>query len=241
MLLSVNLPGLHLVDPAVDRFDGQVICLDFDGAQDVDYNGPVTVENIDVPAFAAPGHLAGQEQAIIAQVLDRIDDTSADTRLAFSTEKPAEALTYSTIHVGGNGGEFAQYGDIVGISERIDVGNQDHGDNAFFFSSVFSSGYPTASAFADEVAAGIAHETGHLVGYAHDQGDSIGGVLASVATTYKSPQGSSRNHYITVSPWTSPQSWSIWRASFPMSWGLGVVQRQEPMLVQTLQPESSVE
>ncbi|HDY65921.1 MAG TPA: DUF4347 domain-containing protein, partial [Phycisphaerae bacterium] len=36
IFLSANLPGLHLVDPIVDRFDGQVIYLDFDGEEDVD-------------------------------------------------------------------------------------------------------------------------------------------------------------------------------------------------------------
>ena len=55
VLLSASLPGLHLVDPSVDRFDGQVIYLDFDGEEDVTYNGPVTVENIDVPACRAAG------------------------------------------------------------------------------------------------------------------------------------------------------------------------------------------
>ena len=59
LLLSASIPGLHLVDPTVDTFDGQVIYLDFDGEADVTYNGPVTVEDIDVPAFAAPGELAG--------------------------------------------------------------------------------------------------------------------------------------------------------------------------------------
>jgi len=40
-LLSISLPGLHLVDPSVDRFDGQIIYLDVDGQEDVTYNGPV--------------------------------------------------------------------------------------------------------------------------------------------------------------------------------------------------------
>ena len=45
-------------------FAGQTIYLDLDGAQEVSYRGPVTVEGIDIPTFRAPDALAGQEQAI---------------------------------------------------------------------------------------------------------------------------------------------------------------------------------
>ena len=58
-LLSIGqlpeLPGLHPIDLTPDNLRGQVVYLDFDGAKGVDYNGPVTVNNIDVPAFKAPG------------------------------------------------------------------------------------------------------------------------------------------------------------------------------------------
>jgi len=61
-----QLPGLELVDPSsIDRIAGQVFYLDFDGARDVIYNGPVTVGPFDVPAFSLEGTpLAGQEQVI---------------------------------------------------------------------------------------------------------------------------------------------------------------------------------
>ena len=35
-----DLPGLRLVDPDISNWQGQIIYLDFDGAQDVVYNGP---------------------------------------------------------------------------------------------------------------------------------------------------------------------------------------------------------
>lgn len=57
---TVTLSGMHLVDPAADHFDGQCVYLDFDGGEDVTYNGPITVEGINVPAFVAVGHLFGQ-------------------------------------------------------------------------------------------------------------------------------------------------------------------------------------
>ena len=66
VLLSTDLPGMHLVDPQVDYFDGQIVYLDFDGEENVTYNGPVTIDGISVPAFSvAPAELAGQEQEII--------------------------------------------------------------------------------------------------------------------------------------------------------------------------------
>jgi len=56
-LLSIGcvpqLPSMHLVDPNPDNLRGQIVYLDFDGAKGVDYSGPVTVKNIDVPAFKA--------------------------------------------------------------------------------------------------------------------------------------------------------------------------------------------
>ncbi|MCH8193910.1 MAG: LEPR-XLL domain-containing protein, partial [Planctomycetes bacterium] len=54
-----TLPGLRLADP-LTNFQDQVIYLDFDGAKDAVYNGPVTVGPFDVPAFSLEGtQLAG--------------------------------------------------------------------------------------------------------------------------------------------------------------------------------------
>ena len=75
-----ELPGLTLVDPSTD-VTGQIIYLDFDGADDVIYNGPVTVGPFDVPAFEAPGELAGQEEAIIASVVEQLEDDVGDVQL----------------------------------------------------------------------------------------------------------------------------------------------------------------
>src|SRR5688572_10520357 len=68
-VLSLDLPGLQLVDPTVDHFDRQIIYLDFDGEENVTYRGPVTVGPFDVPAFQAPRTLAGQEADIISEVV----------------------------------------------------------------------------------------------------------------------------------------------------------------------------
>ncbi|MDA1166272.1 MAG: hypothetical protein O3B13_24515, partial [Planctomycetota bacterium] len=92
------LPGLVLVDANTDA-RGQIIFLDFDGAEDVIYNGPVTVGPFDVPAFEAPGELAGQEEAIIASVVEQLEQTFAGSGVIFTTEQPAEGVEYSTIYI----------------------------------------------------------------------------------------------------------------------------------------------
>ena len=45
---------MHTAEADVDSINGQVVYLDFDGEERVDYNGPVTVKDINVPAFKAP-------------------------------------------------------------------------------------------------------------------------------------------------------------------------------------------
>jgi hypothetical protein len=138
---TVALSGMHLVDPTVDYFDGQIVYLDFDGEENVTYNGPVTVEGIDVPAFVAPGDLAGQEQAIIAEVLGSLEHIFAGTGIIFTTERPSGNQLYSTIYVGGDDSAFADYGSFLGLAEQVDVGNTDRSDKAFVFSDNIVSGH----------------------------------------------------------------------------------------------------
>ena len=200
LLLSASLPGLHLVDPTVDRFDGQVIYLDFDGENDVTYNGPVTVEGIDVPIFSAPGELAGQEQAIISQVLSQLDDTFAETGLTFTLTVPDTNLNYSTIHVGGNDAPFADYGSFLGLAEQVDVGNQNPSDNAFVFSAILGEAEGGLDQYVSELTGVIAHETGRLLGYASNSLSADPGPLEAVAATYYSAYGTSRTRNLTVQP-----------------------------------------
>ncbi len=53
ILLAVDLPGMHPVDPAADRFDGQVIYLDFDGANGVAYTTTVVSTSVNDPPVVA--------------------------------------------------------------------------------------------------------------------------------------------------------------------------------------------
>ena len=51
----------------LDNLRGQLFYLDFDG-KSVDYNGPVTVKNIDGAGFRAAGSLTGHEQSLINDI-----------------------------------------------------------------------------------------------------------------------------------------------------------------------------
>ena len=172
-----TLPGLHLVDPN-PRLDGQVVVLDFDGAEDVDYRGPVTVDGIDVPAFAAPDSLAGEEQEIIGQTLRLVRSSFASSGVLFTLDRPSEG-TFSTVFIGGNGAAFSDLGNFAGLAEQVDAGNASPNDIAFVFTECIVES--DASALAQRLAANISHETGHLIGYAHEQGTEDGTDLLSLA------------------------------------------------------------
>jgi len=164
-----ELPGLHLVDPRPDQFEGQIIYLDFDGAEDVTYNGPVVVEGIDIPAFQAPSGLAGQEEQIIADVVACLEATFADTRIIFTTGQPDRGSAYSTVFVGGHNTAFSEYGEFLGLSETVDIGNQNKTDEAFVFSAEFGP-FDSSVTAANALAHIIEHEAGHLLGFAHENG-----------------------------------------------------------------------
>ena len=128
-----TLPGLRLVDPHTD-FQRQVVYLDFDGAQDVIYSGPVTVGPFDVPTFTLAGtDLAGREQVVISEILLELEEIFAESGVVFTAERPAEGSEYSTVFVGGDDSGFAEYGtgkpavvtDPANIVSLVDIFFQD--------------------------------------------------------------------------------------------------------------------
>jgi len=179
-LLSVggypDLPGLHLVDPRPDQFEGQTIYVDTDGAEGVTYKGPVVIQDIDIPAFEAPGELAGQEQEIIASVVNELEETFAGTGVTFTIDKPDPGNPYSTVFIGGGDGAFSEYGSFIGLAEEIDVGNEELTDNAFVFTESLMGNQGGGM-----IATTIEHEVGHLLGYEHSVLAEGNRVLSQVA------------------------------------------------------------
>ena len=77
-------------------FGIQTVHLDFDGAAGVDYNGPITLADLDRTAFTAPLGLEGYEADIIASTLGTLDGLFAEYGLVFTLDQPAGS-DYSTL------------------------------------------------------------------------------------------------------------------------------------------------
>ena len=175
------LAGLIGPEDVPTQTAGQIIYLDFDGASDVTYTGPVTIENIDVRGFAADAPDAwGAEAELIDAVTAIAGDLLRPLGVAVTSETPAGG-EYATIYVGGAAEAFAEYGRFWGVSETVDAGNASLGGQAFVFSDVLATAPVAAEAFPHLVASAIVHETGHLVGLSHVEGGDTSGPLAAVA------------------------------------------------------------
>ncbi len=185
-LLSIGpssgaLPGMHLVDPSVDRLAEQIIYLDFDGAEDVTYNGPVTVPDIDIPAFSAGAiGFAGREHEFAQTITLRVADMLAPLSVEVTMEMP-HAAEYSTMYIGGTDVAFSSYGHFYGLAETVDVGNVNRNDAGFVFSENIAAASHNAENFLDAVSYTAAHEAGHVLGYSHSDGEEDTGPLDSHA------------------------------------------------------------
>ena len=163
----------------------QIFYLSLDGASGVSYNGPVTVANLDIPAFTAPVSLAGQEGAILQALLARLQDAFTGTGVQFVTQQPATG-PYSTVYVGGDDAAFGAWSRYYGLAEKTDLGNADPTDKAFVFSTTIPAAGVTAAQYGDLLAGFVAHEALHLLGHGHDgaAGDPLAAV-AAIASTFE--------------------------------------------------------
>jgi len=117
---------------------------------------------------AGGGSQAALDEALIntitSQVAHLLSWSSVDV-----TNQPPAAAEYSTIYIGGDGRQFAAYGDFLGLAEAVDTGNRNPGDQAFVFSDKLLAPGITTQEYALAVSRVAAHEAGHLLGMAHPE------------------------------------------------------------------------
>ena len=174
LLMAANIAGMHLVQAAAGRFDGQVVYLDFDGASDVVYNGRyVTTAKFDVPAFDT----GGGENQYVGAVLTKLNRTFAGTGVTFTTTQPATG-TFSSVYVGGDNDVLEEYGEFMGVAEKLDAGNADRDDEAFIFATRLRRDHPQTDPYKQVLADTVQRTVAHLLGYANNDGDAIDEPLA---------------------------------------------------------------
>ena len=130
--------GMHLIDFREGQFEGQVVYLDFDGASDVTYHGPIVSKGSTCRVFVCPRRSLVRKRSSSSNS-SNIEDTFADTGITFTTQPPV-AGEYSTIYIGGDGSAFHEYGNFLGLAEQIDVGNTNRADSALVFSERIMGG-----------------------------------------------------------------------------------------------------
>ncbi|HKJ55939.1 MAG TPA: hypothetical protein VJ978_08120, partial [Nitriliruptoraceae bacterium] len=138
-----------------------------DGATGVTYDGPVTIQGIDVPALTLPSILRRHRGQVAAAIVALLNEAFTDLQVKFTLTPPADG-PYSVVYVGGSGDEFVtEFGELWGIAEGVDAGNLDPSDKAFVFSDAITLLGFTVDDFARALVPYIGHEVGHLFGLEH--------------------------------------------------------------------------
>ncbi len=141
----LNNGGLQTVAPL------QVVYLDFDGADTAYHGEALTVDTVTVQN-------SGLTDTEIATLTERLN-AAYEGKIIFVTERPLSG-DYSTVYVGATDA-FPYHG----LAETVDIGNQNHSDNAF----VNLQG----GEFLETIQQIILHEVGHLTGTLDHGGDGL--------------------------------------------------------------------
>ena len=161
-------PEAKQADSNHGTFQGEIIYVNFRGAEDITYRGPVTVTGLDIPLFSARSiGLGGQEATIEDEVMKILRDEFASAGVTITTERPLASVAYSTIFVGGGDARFRIYGgNYYGLAEDNDVGNARPDDNAFVFSDTVLANLaePSRATLTQALSEVIGHEGNRLLG-----------------------------------------------------------------------------
>ena len=210
--------GLTQHGHETDVFE-QTVYVNFDGAEDASYDGPVSSDRVSVPAFQGPDSLEADAVSVAAAVVESLNDQYSGLGLTFTASRPDASVEYSTVHVGGDGAEFRAYGDFLGVAEKVDEGNLDHNDSAFVFSDKISASPGDVTAYVESLATVIAHETGHLLGFGHpDSGQETSSPLASVGfeVTVETLDGGTQRPHL-AHQWIGQQGYEFFEYEFGAS------------------------
>ena len=214
-----EIPGMVLADPRPDQFEGQIIYLDFDGAEDVTYNGPVVVEDTDVPPFSAEAiGLGGHERELIPLITGRVGELLEPLNVTVTSSIPDVSVSeYSTIYIGGSDDPFAAYGEFFGLAEGVDVGNVNHRDRGFVFSDQIAASSRSLDQYLNTVSSVAAHEAGHLLGFAHFDDGSTHVITSAVAGARDAVLGAVAHKMEEdkeVHQWITKEAYDFYRSQF---------------------------
>ncbi|MCB1229514.1 MAG: LEPR-XLL domain-containing protein, partial [Verrucomicrobiae bacterium] len=176
-----ELPGIILTEGSEGASLGQVFYLNFDGASNASYDGPVQLSGLEIPAFGVEGLDAAERDNFIAEIVANLNELFGEAGIRFVTESPTDSSEFSTVYIGGTNEAFLDWGSFRGLAEHVDVGNLDRNDESFVFAeSIWEPGM-TVEAYADELTEVIAEESAHLIGYAETDDAAADSPLYSVA------------------------------------------------------------
>lgn len=138
-----------------------------------------------IPLYQEPlsaalfGFEAGQTQALLNVIVDRVETIYAGfANIEFTAVKPLTG-SYSTVFVGGT-----VFPGLLGIAEKIDSYNSDLTDDAVAFGGSFAFSYWGGAGWytIDDIGRGlgnlVAHELGHILGLNHVQVTTDNWVMA---------------------------------------------------------------
>lgn len=211
------LPGMELVAPDLDKIRGQIIYLDFDGEEDVVYNGPVTVGPFDVPAFNAEAiGLPGLEHELLSTITAQVSELVEPLDVIVTADRP-NLSEYSIIYIGGADDAFAAHGDFFGLAEAVDVGNVNHRDEGFVFSEEVAAAGLSFDQYLNAITSVAAHEAGHLLGFEHfDDGLThlFTGAVAGTGDSLLDAVAHKREEDEEVHQWITKEAYDFYRSQF---------------------------